>query len=182
MKILHSVIVVTGVALLYWVFFRLNMLIVAHHSFSTGTDWIFLPSGLRLLFILLFVGEGAIGICIASIFISYAAYFRGDLVTAFGAGLISGFSPLLARFICLQYRKLTIGLEGLTGHSLLEIAGIFAVLSAVFHQLWFYWRGISSDFAQSAVTMIIGDFLGTLLMLYAARLLLGLWGAQKRSR
>jgi len=44
----------------------------------------------------------------------------------------------------------------------------------VMHQLWFVWTGLNTDFLQGTLVMIVGDLLGTLLVLFTLRLLI-LW-------
>ena len=55
-----GIIVATAVA--YFSLFQLNSYFFSSSGFSEGVNWIFLPSGLRLVFILLFVESGAVGI------------------------------------------------------------------------------------------------------------------------
>jgi hypothetical protein len=68
-------------------------------KYDLGVSWIYLPAGLRLFLILIFGLSGAIGIATASFAISYFGVFPPDLVTCIGIGLISGFAPLLAKWI-----------------------------------------------------------------------------------
>lgn len=165
-----SIAVATAIA--YVLLFELNNYLFSSFAFSKGVDWIFLPSGLRLAFILIFVEWGAVGIVLASFAISFGFYFNGDVVTALGAGVISGTSPLLARLICIDKLKLNVDLASLTPTTLLKVAVVFAVLSPVMHQLWFTFRGHTVDFISSTAVMAVGDLTGTLVVLYATKLLL----------
>ena len=51
--------------------FELNQYLFEHLSFSQGVNWIFIPSGLRLLFVLVFLEAGAVGVVAGSIFVNY---------------------------------------------------------------------------------------------------------------
>lgn len=171
----HKNILIIGLtAIAYFVLFELNDALFTSLAFSTGVNWIFLPSGLRLVFILVFGMWGAAGIALASIIINLLFYFDGSLVSAIGTGLISGFAPLLARSICVDLIKLDIDLKNLTANTLLKVAGVFAVTSPILHQMWFTWRGQTENFIDSTAVMAVGDLTGTLVMLYLARFLLGL--------
>ena len=164
-----AIVVVTAFA--YMALFELNTLLFSAFSFSTGVDWIYLPSGLRLAFVLVVGVWGALGIVLASIAIDLIHYFNGDVMMAIVAGLISGSSPLLAREICVARLGLQQDLTNLTTDKLLKAAVIFAVLSATLHQLWFTFRGHTENFISSTVVMAFGDLTGTILILYAAKYL-----------
>jgi hypothetical protein len=174
MTIQKNALLVGLTAIAYFGLFELNALLFASISFSMGVNWIFLPSGLRLAFILVFGVWGAIGIALASFVINLLFYFDGSFVTPIGAGLISGFAPLLARSICADLFKLELDLKNLTAGTLLKVAVVFALLSPVLHQSWFTLRGHTENFISSTAVMAVGDLTGTLLVLYAARFLLGL--------
>jgi hypothetical protein len=165
-----AVVLLTAVA--YAAIFELNSLLFSSFEYSNNVHWIFLPSGLRLAFVLVFGVWGAIGIVFASIATNLIHYFDGDLTTAIVAGLISGLGPLLARSMCMHFYSLDIDLKKLTVHLLFKATTLFAVLSAVLHQLWLTYRGYSEDFISSTAAMAFGDFFGTIVLLYTAKYML----------
>jgi len=168
----HETLVVLATAGMYVALFELNSLLFLSFSFSKGVDWVYLPSGLRLAFILIFGVSGALGIGMASFAISLNFYFLGDYQTAIFTGLISGFSPLLARKFCIDFIELDVNLEKLSPSTLLKVSAIFAIISPVLHQLWFRVRGQTQDFISSTSVMALGDFTGTIIVLYAAKFLI----------
>jgi hypothetical protein len=161
------VVVLTAAA--YAAIFELNILLFSGFEYSNNVHWIFLPSGLRLAFVLVFGVWGAIGIVLASIATNLIHYFDSDLTTAIVAGIISGLGPLLARSMCIHFYKLDIDLKQLTVQLLFKATTLFAVLSAVLHQLWLTYRGYSDHFISSTAAMAFGDFVGTILLLYTAK-------------
>ena len=167
----HSL-VVAATAVAYVALFELNSLLFSAFSFSTHVDWIFLPSGLRLAFILVFVEWGAVGVAIASMLITYFFQPDGQLITSLCTGMISGFAPLLARQVCIDILKLDANLRNLSTTTLFKTSAVFAICSALLHQLWFTWLGHTTNFIQSMVAMAVGDFLGTVIVLYAAKFVL----------
>ena len=166
--VLRTAAVVFATALTYAALFELNHFLFSSFSFSKGVDWIYLPSGLRLVFILVFGAWGALGIALSSAAISLDYYFIGDHQAALMTGLISGLSPLLARRLCVACARITVELEQLTGRDLLTIATVFAVISPLMHQLWFVANGQTENFLTSTAVMALGDLIGTVLVLYAA--------------
>ena len=172
MTIFQRVATVAGTALAYFLLFELNDLLFPSLEFSVGVTWIFLPSGLRLAFILVFGVWGALGIAAASILLSAVYHFHGFGLTALGAGLISGLSPLMARHMCIDFLKLQVNLAGLTAATLMKVALVFAMVSASMHQIWFSFQGLTENFLEAVMVMAMGDLVGTILVLYAAKFLL----------
>ena len=173
--------VVAFTALAYFFLFQLNNYFFSSLGFSQGVSWIFLPSGLRLAFLLLFAGWGALGIVLASVAISYFYQFDGNLVTIVGAGIISGLAPWLARLICIDKLGLDVNLQNLTASTLLKIAALFSVLSPILHQLWYTLRGHTADFLGSTAVMVVGDLTGTLVVLYTAKAVLALLSVPEKT-
>jgi len=49
---------------------------------------------------------------------------------------------------------------------------VFAIFSALLHQLWYTWLGQTPNFIYSTLVMTVGDFSGTVLVLYASKFVL----------
>lgn len=158
----------------YFYAFQLNSYLFSHLKFAHGVNWVFLPSGLRLLLVLMMFEYGAIGVALGSIAVNYLGSEHPDNLFEIGTGLISGFAPLLARTIAVDVLKLGGDLEGLTPKVFIIITVLFAAISATLHQLWFYWNGVSDNFVFNSMVMAIGDWTGTVLVLAAASLLIKL--------
>jgi hypothetical protein len=62
---------------------------------------------------------------------------------------------------------------------LIQLSLIFSITSPVLHQLWYSWNGWSTHFAQDTLVMIVGDLLGTLIVLSGLRLFV-LWLRARR--
>jgi hypothetical protein len=168
-----AVILMTAVA--YVALYKLNDALFSGFCNYNGVSFIYLPSGLRMLLVLLFLEQGAIGIALASMFISYYITPLPGPAGFLAPGLISGFAPWLARIICVDKLKLHVELQQLTATTLLKMAVVFALTSAVLHQLWFTWQGQTDSFIRNTAAMAIGDLIGTLAMLYAAKAILSLF-------
>lgn len=162
-----AIIAITSIS--YFLLFRLNMALFDFLHFSHGVDWIFLPSGLRMAFVLLFIAEGAIGIALASTAITYLFHFDGSYIGSLLNGLIAGLAPFLARHIALQYWQLDRDLKNLKAIGIFKISVLFAFISALVHQLWYFWSGKTEDFIASTSVMMVGDLLGALIVLFALK-------------
>jgi hypothetical protein len=183
MKMIKNINVVFLLTVSYFLLFRINDYFFSAYTFSSGVDWVYLPSGLRLVFVLVFLNVGALSVGLSTLAIGYLYVFNGDFITIVGTGFISGFAPWCARIICIQKYQMDPNLQNLSASALLKIALVFAVVSPVMHQLWLTWRGQTESFIESTVVMAIGDLLGTLLVLYAIKLLMsGVSGLSKKSQ
>lgn len=170
LKSIFNPILIVISALLYALAFGINSFLMDSLTFSVGVNWIFLPAGLRLLLTLLFGFSGAIGIALASVLIAINFYFQHDLISGIGAGLIGGLAPYFANLFVFKNMSLTSNLETLDGNKLLNCIFIYSLISPVLHQAWFYIRGINANFIEHVGVMFIGDLVGTLIIIYLAKL------------
>lgn len=158
-------------SLLYGLSFSINTYFLDYFNHSLGISWIFLPAGLRLLLTLMFASSGAIGIAISSILISIFFYFD-DLVLGIGAGIISGLAPLIARYLAFKGMDLKTNLDTLNGPKLLNCILIYSLISPLFHQALFTAHDPENLFLENLGVMIIGDLIGTIIIVYVAKLII----------
>lgn len=158
-------------AALYFGFFRLNA--YAFHAFQVhaGASWIFLPAGLRLLCTLVFGGEGAIGVLLASALIIAVDFPPMDPLTLMFTPLLSAGAPYLVYRLALR-SGMPATLEQLTPLKLAQLGVLYALASAGLHSIWFALRGVHPDLLGGFAAMFTGDLVGTLIMLYAMKILL----------
>ena len=174
MHVQSATLIVGVTALFYVALFLLNDSVFSGLDFSAGVNWVFLPSGLRLLAVLLFDKWAALGIVLGSLMLAFHDLRLTDPVTVGVAACISGLAPLLARQVCLSLTDLKVDLKALTAVSLVRIALIFSAVSAGLHQSWYAWRGVSDNALASVLVMFSGDMVGTMLVLYSAKVMLSL--------
>jgi len=147
---------------------------------STHISLIFLPSGVRLIGVLLFSHWGALGIVLGSAITSLLASPELLGPTLFGAWVISGLAPWLAREVGIRFMHMDRQLTNLSGMDLLKLSVVFAAFNAVMHQLWFYWQGSGGSFFSQTWSMAVGDWLGAVLLLYAFKFALAAGGRLRR--
>ncbi len=147
---------------------------------STHISLIFLPSGVRLISVLLFSHWGALGIVLGSAITSLLALPELLGPTLFGAWVISGLAPWLAREVGIRFMHMDRQLTNLSGMDLLKLSVVFAAFNAVMHQLWFYWQGSGDNFVSDTWSMAVGDWLGAVLLLYAFKFALAAGGRLRR--
>ncbi len=168
-----ALLTVVGCSVVYALFFYFNHLLFSQLEFVPGVNWVFLPSGLRLSLVLVFLEWGAVGIAVASMAISYVGYEMAAL-NAIVTGGISGLAPWLARRLCMDRLRLNPDIQHLNPRQLLQLSVVFSITSPVLHQLWYCWNDPSAHFVPTTLVMIVGDLLGTLIILCGLRLFV-LW-------
>jgi hypothetical protein len=152
-------------ALLYSALFFFNDWLTETVKYDLGVSWIYLPAGLRLFLILIFGLSGAIGIAAASFTIWYFWAFPADLVTCIGIGLISGFAPLLAKWVVVSNTQINNDLSNLSMQKILLCIVIYALMSSGFHQYWFVLRDLESGSINHFLVMFAGDVIGSILLI-----------------
>lgn len=165
MTILKSFILVLASALAYYLIFYLNKLLFDNYEFSYGVNWVFIPSGVQLLLVLLAAVEGALGIFLASFVIGLESYFLNSIFITSITALISGGSPLLARKICFDFFGMDEDLRKITFKLIVQMSLIFGLISASIHQVWFFYNNKSDDFLNSLLVMFAGNIFGTIIVL-----------------
>ena len=159
-------------SLSYYCFSVANFRLLAFSRYSEGIHWIYLPSGVVLISILLFAENGAFGIAIASTLITLQYYVHDDLITAIGNGVITGFAPLAARAFCVSKLKIDANLNNLNGSSLMIMSILFCLLKVFMRELWLNLRGHQNHAQYTVLVSIVGDFIGALAILYLAKIII----------
>ncbi len=155
-------------AVAYFYAFKLNLYWFDWIEFSHGANWVYIPSGLRLLFVLILARIGGVGITLSSIFINYTLGDADAHVFNIVTGLISGASPCIARYLAIRWFHLDPLLFNLTSPDFFKISVLFALMNGLLHQVWFVWMDKTQDFLASTLAMGVGDWFGTVLVLATA--------------
>ena len=167
--------IVLGCAVVYTNAFNLNAYIFDRYfAFSQFVNWVFIPSGLQLLFVLVFLELGAMGVMAGSAFIHYTNAPDAHLFNIV-TSIVSGGSPLLAQAVAKRLFGLDITLTGFNAQLLLKVSVLFALVSPVLHQIWYFFVGRVENLITDTAVMAIGDWFGTVLVLATAAFILKLF-------
>lgn len=159
--------------LLHGTVMLLNEVFFRRAEFLQGIGWIYLPAGTRLLCTLLFGRAGAVGLLIAGWVATYWYYFPGDAVRATIGTIAGTLGPYLVYYIARREYGLDSSLTNLTPRRLLLCAAGCSLASPALHHIWFALRG-EQHLLPGFFVMCIGDFAGTLIVLYTAKGVLAL--------
>jgi hypothetical protein len=165
--------IITATALAYFWFNRLNEFFFDQLKYSYSVHWVYLPSGLKMALILVFIVNGALGVALASTLFTYLLPdFDGNYLSLTVTGLIMGLVPLWTRYIAVDWLNLDSELKNLNTTKLLQLSILFAVIPPVVQQLWFFHTEMTENFLMSTVVMMIGDWVGIVIFLYLIKLAL----------
>ncbi len=137
---------------------------------AQGVNWIYLPAGLRMCYVLVLPVHGALAIFMATVLLAA----RDPTLSMWLVGVngaVTACGPVLARIVALQRLGLQASLANLTSRMLWMLAAVFGLFSTTLHQAFFAAIGREPAF----VSMWVGDTLGCLLCLYGLKGLALLW-------
>ncbi|SFH84247.1 MASE1 protein [Collimonas sp. OK307] len=172
-KLRLNLLTISATAIVYMLVYMANDWLFKHIEFTQGIAWIYLPAGIRLICTLLFAEAGVLGILIGSVLTS-SLYnlFPGDPVSTIGYSIISALAPYLAYRFTLQEMRLQRSLSNLTTTRLLACILLYGLANPLLQLVWFVLRGISYHFWSGLIVMSIGDLTGSLIVVYAIKILL----------
>lgn len=143
-------------------------------SHRPGIDLLFVPSGVRILVIMIGGIWAVAGVCLGSLFLTGPEFNAEQpwVILAIAAG--SGLYPYVALRISLLMVGVDKDLGNLSAVKLPLISLGVALGSAVLHNATFSLLGISpwSDFGKNVAAMATGDFAGILIALLIVFVLL----------
>jgi uncharacterized membrane protein YjjB (DUF3815 family) len=93
-------------------------------------------------------------------------------VRSFAGGILSSAAPYLVYRGAQRYFGLSATLTNLSPRRLLACAAAFSLASPLLHHLWFAFYEHKTGLASGFAAMAVGDFGGTLGVLYSAKLVL----------
>jgi len=177
---LHALMVCATI-LMFGAALAINELFFLRLEFAAGINWLYLPAGVRLLSTLLFAEAGAVGMFLAGWVACSFIFFPHDPLRSVAGGVLGALAPYLVYRLMRHRFGLQASLANLTPARLLFCAVVYSLASPFLHHLWFALVEDKPDLLHSFVAMATGDFCGTIVVLYGAKLLLALL-APRRTR
>ncbi len=160
----------------------INQEVFTHSEFVRGVNWIYLPSGVRLLATLLLGVDGAIGLLVASWLVDFLYFFPGDPVRSIAGGIIATVAPYAVYRVARERYGLRASLTNLTPHRLLMLALAFSLANPLLTNLWLALNGNAARIGARFLAMLVGDLSGAVIVLYAMKGALALLPANRPAR
>ena len=182
MKFIKKLLVVGVSATVYYLSLLANEWVLGDSEFSFDVHWVFFPSGFRFVLVLLALESGALGIALGGLVWNYQVHPELGLDFALITGLVAGFSPWFARQLSVSFLGLDREFKVLSPQTLLKISFLFATLSALLHQLWFYSQGLTDNLVSSFTVMALSNWAGTLLVLMTIKFIIQKYSSPETER
>ena len=172
---------ITGTLIAFLVSLWINQEVFTHTSFVRGINWIFLPSGVRLLSTLLVGFDGFLGLLVGGLLMDFFYWFPHDPVRSIAGAILGSLAPYLVYRLALERYDLKASLTNLTPKRLLVLAVAYSVANPLLHHIWFALQGDTHNIVESFFMMFAGDLSGALIMLYIVKGILALLPRQRGS-
>lgn len=179
-NVLGWVLLVGGLALTWYGLASANDVIFQKLSPSQNATWIYLPAALRIIYPLVFRSAGVVGIIVGSVFVVQSRVNDGIIDTTFLA-IISGLAPLIGIGLFNALFNAKPDLAEFKPLHLFALAWACALMNAVCMNLYFAISGGLMQPLDLAVTIFIGDLVGTLIVLYVLAFVLTFFISRRRT-
>ncbi len=169
---------VLGIAVAWAILYRLNDVWAETLAWSDGVTWLFLPAAVRPLAILLFGVRGAAGLFLGSL-LTMSLFTDAPVERVVSVAAISALAPLIAVTCVVRCLALRHHLRGLTT---LHLVVASSALSVALHNVYYWNANFHADLYSGMLPMLVGDLLGTFIVLYFARSALRVHARLRRER
>lgn len=159
---LWAVIVFT---LSYGLIYGINNSLTEFMYLLPGAHLVHIPSGFKLLFVLIGGPWAAIGITLVCLTAGLWFMFPGGLGLCLALAAVNGLAPLWALKLLLGKACLPPDLSRLSVRKFLQLGCLFAFLNTSLNQMVLYWSGVTDNFTGGMVVMFLGDLTGCYLVM-----------------
>lgn len=163
-EIWRSTLIIGGTALAWLVVFDLNTWLFSQAALSERVNWIFLPAALRIIFILLFQGRGAVGLIFGA-YLTLPHTNPDDFSYEILLAVSSGLAPLSAVVFCQQFFMVHSELEGLNGWHIIALSIASATANAIILNALLAVMGQQLPSLEAIAAVFAGDVLGAAIVI-----------------
>ena len=136
-----------------------------------GAHLVHIPSGFKLLFVLLAGWTGALGVAVATLIACIVYRFPLEYLLGLQLAVMSGLAPFISRRIVIDIYAMNEDLIYTSVKQLVILGLLFALLNSGLHQAVLYWNGVSQNFLDGFLVSFIGDITGAYIVFLLLKLL-----------
>ena len=136
-----------------------------------GAHLVHIPSGFKLLFVLIAGWIGALGIGVAALIAALLYSFPSNYILGLELAVVNVVAPLLAIKLLVQRFSMNENLIGVSSKQLLVLGLVFSFLNSGLNQAVLYWNGVNQNFLDGILVMFIGDITGAYIVFLLLKLL-----------
>ena len=164
--------------LVFGTFYAVNNLLTAQLYLAPGAHLVHLPSGFKLLLVLVFGMVGALSVFTVSLVAGYGFFFAGQLPLSIELAIANATAPFLTVKFFLDQQLVQPDLSDLRLKVLALMGLLYAVLNSAMTQLLLFWNHAIQNMVDGLMIMFTGDVLGVILVLGLLRLAMR-WAKRK---
>lgn len=164
--------------LVFGTFYAVNNLLTAQLYLAPGAHLVHLPSGFKLLLVLVFGMVGALSVFTVSLVAGLGFYFVGELPLSIELAIANAIAPFLTVKFFLDQQLVQPDLSDLRLKVLALMGLLYAVLNSAMNQLLLFWNHAIQNMVDGLMIMFTGDVLGVILVLGLLRLAMR-WAKRK---
>ena len=166
-KLNTFILVVAGYLLIHFLNFSLTEFIYL----VPGAHLVHIPSGFKLLFVLLVGWTGALGVAVATLVACIVYRFPLEYLLGLQLAVMSGLAPFISRRIVIDIYAMNEDLIYTSAKQLVILGLLFALLNSGLHQAVLYWNGVSQNFLDGFLVSFIGDITGAYIVFLLLKML-----------
>ena len=136
-----------------------------------GANLVHIPSGFKVLFVLLAGWTGALGVAVATLVACIVYRFPLEYLLGLQLAVMSGLAPFISRRIVIDIYAMNEDLISISVKQLVILGLLFALLNSGLHQAVLYWNGVSQNFLDGFLVSFIGDITGAYIVFLLLKLL-----------
>ena len=167
----HNVYLFSTLTIGYGVFNIANHYVTESLYFETGAHLIHVPSGVRMVIVLVAGFLGSVAIALASFPYAYWYLFNEDLLVATTISITTGLIPLTTFFLVKRFIDWQSDFADLTLPKLVILAVAYAITNATIQQSIYYLFDLAARPLNAWLVMFAGDILGIFIVLYLLRVI-----------
>ena len=164
--------------LVFGTFYALNNVLTAPLLLAPGAHLVHLPSGFKLLLVLVFGMVGALSVFTVSLVAGLGFYFVGEMPLSIELAIANAIAPFLTVKFFLDQQLVQPDLCDLRLKVLALMGLLYAVLNSAMNQLLLFWNHAIQNMVDGLMIMFTGDVLGVILVLGLLRLAMR-WAKRK---
>ncbi len=166
-SILYFLCSIIGVAIVWFFFDYINREYFAFFKISDFIYWLYIPAGYRLIVVIVFGWEGALGVAIAYGIRGY--FYRGfSIETSLVLAPLYGLAPLIAYQAWKKLFNISSELNGLSPINIFWLSSLSALINGLFRIFYFEYAHLPHGLYELCL-MFVGNLLGTFVILYLVK-------------
>lgn len=149
-----------GITCLFGVAYAVNNALTPWLKLVPGAHLVHIPSGIKLVLVLIFEMTGAVSIATVSLIAGLFFYFPGQPLVSTELAIVNALAPLLTVALLTSKDGIDGWLETLRRDKIILMGLVYSALNSSLNQLVIYWNHLTDDIISGLGIMFIGDLTG----------------------